>query len=107
LIIRLAALSRVNELSCFHSGRRNGNLSERSIGMVEVETLEQLAEVLRQLRPGEAAEMTDDVFEQFFPPGIKDDGAKGRALTFAWENGCVIDRRAEKTAVYLMRPTAA
>ena len=73
--------------------------------MVELETLEQLAEVLRQLRPGEAAEMTDDVFEQFFPPGIKDDGAKGRALTFAWENGCVIDRRAEKTAVYFMRPT--
>jgi hypothetical protein len=73
--------------------------------MVELESLEQFAEILRHLRPGEAAEMTDDVFELFFPPGTKDDAAKGRALTFAWENGCVIDRRNEKTAVYFMKPT--
>jgi hypothetical protein len=51
--------------------------------MVELESLEQFAEILRQLRPGEAAEMTDDVFELFFPPGIKDDAAKGWALAFA------------------------
>jgi hypothetical protein len=105
--MRLTALSRVNERFRFRGGRRKGRFEARSIGMVEVETLEQLAAALRQLRPGEAAEMTDDVFELFFPPGIKDDGAKGRALTFAWENGCVIDRRAEKTAVYFMRPTPA
>jgi hypothetical protein len=75
--------------------------------MVELESLEQFAEILRQLRPGEAAEMTDDVFELFFPPGIKDDAAKGWALAFAWENGCVIDRREEKTAVYLMKSVLA
>ena len=51
---------------------------------VELESLEQFAEILRQLRPGEAAEMTDDVFELFFPPGIKDDAAKGWVLAFAW-----------------------
>jgi hypothetical protein len=55
--------------------------------MVELESLEQFADILRQLGPGEAAEMTDDVFALFFPPGIKDDAARGRALAFAWENG--------------------
>jgi hypothetical protein len=75
--------------------------------MVELETLEQLAEALRQLRPGEAAEMTDDVFETFFPPGINDDAAKGRALAIAWENGCMIDRREEKAAVYFMKSVLA
>jgi hypothetical protein len=45
--------------------------------MVELESLEQFAEILRQLRPGEAAEMTDDVFELFFPPGSRTTPQRG------------------------------
>ena len=45
--------------------------------MVELETLEQFAEILRQLRPGEAAEMTDDVLSSSFRQGSRTTAPRG------------------------------
>ena len=75
--------------------------------MIKTETLEQLGEILRHLRRGQAAGIHNDVFRLFFPPMVEDGRARRQADTFARSNGCVIAYRPEESAVYFIKPALA
>ncbi|WP_407519532.1 hypothetical protein [Methylobacterium oryzisoli] len=52
--------------------------------------LDELAQVLTDLRPGQEACIHHDVYADLFPPGDPDDGARMRCHEFARQYGCTI-----------------
>lgn len=68
-------------------------------------TIDEFKTTLADLQPGKAAHVPYEIFEQLFPPGIEDDGAKDRAYKLARASGCVIDHRANSREVLFVRPT--
>ncbi len=66
-------------------------------------TLEDFGKTLKELAPGEGARVAYDVYEDLFPPGEPDDGARGRAYDFARAHGVKIDNRPDNNAVWFFK----
>ncbi|WJI36439.1 MULTISPECIES: hypothetical protein [Mesorhizobium] len=66
-------------------------------------TLDDLDKILRELEAGKGARVPYDVYELLFPPGEPDDGARGRAHTFARERNVKIDNRPDDNAVWFYK----
>ncbi len=58
---------------------------------------------LAGLAPGNAAHVNYEMFEILFPPGVEDDGAKGRAYKLAEKHGCIIEHRARDREVLFVK----
>jgi hypothetical protein len=58
-----------------------------------VETLDELEAALKQMRPGQIAQMHHDVYAIVFPPGEPDPDARARAFAIAKAHGCTIQNR--------------
>jgi hypothetical protein len=60
-------------------------------------------QTLVELVPGQCAAVPYEIFEDLFPPGVEDDGAKQLAYTFAKAHGCVIDHQQHKREVLFVK----
>jgi hypothetical protein len=60
-------------------------------------------QTLVELVPGQCAAVPYEIFEDLFPPGVEDDGAKQSAYTFAMAHGCVIDHQPHKREVLFVK----
>lgn len=65
--------------------------------------LRNFEDALRGVAPGQFADVPYDVFEDLFPPGVLDDGAKGAAYAFARARGFHIENRPDKSAVWFVK----
>ena len=60
-------------------------------------------QTLIELVPGQCDAVPYEIFEDLFPPGVEDDGAKQSAYTFAMAHGCVIDYQPHKREVLFVK----
>ena len=60
-------------------------------------------QTLITLEPGLCAVVPYEIFGDLFPPGVKDDGAKQAAYSFAMAHGCVIDHQPHKRRVVFVK----
>ena len=67
-------------------------------------TLDEFETALKQLQPGDGAEVPYAIFEELFPPGEPDQQARGRAHDFAQAHGCQIENHREERVVVFYRP---
>lgn len=56
-------------------------------------TLEEFGKTLADLKPGQSADVPYHVYEELFPPGEPDQGARKRAYDFAKAAGVAIDNQ--------------
>jgi hypothetical protein len=56
-------------------------------------TLEELARMLDEMKPGNFAAIHHDVFADLFPPGEPDVNARAACLRFAEQHGCRIENK--------------
>jgi hypothetical protein len=66
-------------------------------------SLDEFKSMLAGLAPGKAAHVNYEMFDILFPPGVEDDGAKGRAYDLAKEHGCIIEHRARNREVVFVK----
>jgi hypothetical protein len=59
--------------------------------------------MLATLQPGKAVHVPYQAFAELFPPGVEDDGAKGRAYDLAKRHGCVIENRKSTEEVLFVK----
>jgi hypothetical protein len=62
---------------------------------------------LRDVRPGQYANVPYEIFELLFPPGVKDDDAKGAAYAYARARGFRIENRPDRHEVWFVRDAEA
>jgi hypothetical protein len=70
---------------------------------IEVETLDELRVILRDLAPGLRAGMHYDVYALFFPPGEPDDNARARAARLAAEYDCALDNQPDEHTIWFIK----
>jgi hypothetical protein len=56
-------------------------------------TLEELGKTLDQVKPGQYATISHDLFAESFPPGEPDERAREACLKFARQHGCRIENK--------------
>lgn len=66
-------------------------------------TIDDLKRALAEVKPGFAARVPYEIFEQIFPPGVEDDGSKKAAYDLARAHGLKIDNRPEGAVVYFYK----
>jgi hypothetical protein len=67
-------------------------------------TIEELAEMLSGLIPGQEACVPYEIYEEIFPPGEPDELAREMAFNFAREHGCRISHVAKNKEVCFQKP---
>lgn len=67
-------------------------------------TLDDLKKDIEICANGKAVAVHYDVYEELFPPGEPDEGARERAYKFAGEHGCTINNRVTDRIVYFVKP---
>ena len=70
---------------------------------IEVETLDELRKVLREMKPGTAGGLHYDSYATLFPPGEPDELARELANQLAQETGCEIEFRPDEQAVWFVK----
>lgn len=56
-------------------------------------TLDELGQTLDEMRPGNFAAISHDVFADLFPPGEPDECSRVACLLFAKQHGCCIENK--------------
>lgn len=58
---------------------------------------------LREVRPGQYADIPYEIFEMLFPPGVQSDDAKGAAYDYAKARGLRVEHHSELRSVWFVR----
>jgi hypothetical protein len=67
-------------------------------------TLQDLANEIAAAPAGGAVGVGYDVYEELFPPGEPDQGARAKAWEFAKANGCAVNNRPTERTVFFVKP---
>lgn len=62
---------------------------------------------LKGVQPGQYANVPYEIFEHLFPPGVRNDDAKGAAYAFARARGFRIENRPDRHEVWFVRDAEA
>ncbi|MFJ7438076.1 hypothetical protein ACIQW5_10505 [Methylorubrum thiocyanatum] len=66
-------------------------------------TREEFETTLREVKPGQFADIPYETFADLFPPGVESDASKEAAYHFAKARGFVIENRPDRNAVWFVR----
>lgn len=66
-------------------------------------TLDDFAEKLSDVEPGQGARVPYELYAELFPPGEPSQDARGAAFDFANANDCEIENRPDDSAVWFYK----
>jgi hypothetical protein len=66
-------------------------------------TPNELAQALKDLKPGTFAAVPYDLYAELFPPGEPDERAREACYNFAKAHGCRVENKSDSSVVWLVK----